>query len=152
MNKEEFESLGFKDAYLDESINEGGNRREQIEHADFEIIKNLRECGGTKAVDAFIDASWSAWYCAESLIGAVDSLFHLTNHGRYNKQYDELVGKMIGVVVEDMRLALVNAETHILYDDDPTNEAENYIESFAYGLAEDLLKVQCSVQTARSEA
>lgn len=138
MNEEEMKILGFREDYLNESINEGGRRRDQIEAEDYAVIKVLLENGGTRAVDAFIDATCSAWYCAESLIQAVDGLFGITNFGKYNKEYDELVEKMIGDVFKSMQLALVNAETHVQYDDDPTGEAENYIESFGYGLSKRL--------------
>lgn len=138
MKKEEMESLGFDKAYLDEPFNEGGERRVQLEHEDFETIKVLLECGGREAVDACLNATWNAWICAESLVRAVDSLFNVTNHGRYNKQYDELVEKLTGAVIDSMKLALVNAETEILYKDDPTDEARAYIESFAYGLSKRL--------------
>ena len=124
--------------YLNESVNEGGERRVQIESEDYAVIKALLENGGTRAVDAFIDATWSAWYCAESLTQAVDGLFHITNFGKYNKEYDEVVEKMIGGVFKSMQLALVTAETQVQYDDDPTDEAENHIESFGYGLSKRL--------------
>ena len=142
MKKEELESLGFDKAYLEESINEGGERRVQIESEDFEVIKTLLEYGGIKAVDAYLDATWSAWYCAQSLIHAVDGLFHSTKFGLETETYSGLVEKMIGSVIDDMKLALINAETETQYDDDPLDKAENFIRGFGDDLAHRLERVK----------
>lgn len=144
MKKEEIESLEFEDEWLDETLNEGGNRREQLRMREYAFTKQVLESGGLEAVDAYLDATWNAWVSADRLIKVVDSFFHLTKFGTDTTLYDELVEKAIRDVFEDMILALENAETSIQYDDDPLNKAEHMIESFGYGLISDIHNIVSS--------
>ena len=140
MKDEEKRELGFTQEQLDEDLNEMGTRWDNLETADFEFTKQVLEYGGLDAVDAYLDSTWSAWYCASSLIKVVDSLFYADpcDHELDNPKYEALVNKAVKEVFESMILALENAETEIHYDHDPHDIAENRIEGFAYGLIDDV--------------
>ncbi len=45
MEKEELESIGFKDEWLDDDFNDHGSRRDNLGMADFEFIKSVYDAG-----------------------------------------------------------------------------------------------------------
>lgn len=141
MNEEEIKSLGFPEEWLVKELNEGGSKESQLGVADYEITKAIYEGGGLKAVDSYLNATWNAWLCAEEMIRAVDALFNVSKFGTEDEPYDTLVKKVIKEVFENMILALENAETHVHYDNDPFDKAENWIRGFGYGLIDDIHKI-----------
>lgn len=149
MKKEELESFGFDQEWLDEELNEHGTREGNLSMADFEFTKAIYEYGGKEGIDAYLDSTSHAYICANDLIRVVDSLFNASNYGlAYDLQdetsairYSDLVEKAVKEVFESMILALENAETEVQYDVDPLDRAENYIRGFGYGLIADIHKI-----------
>jgi len=142
MKKEELEQLkeqfNLRDKWLDEEINEGGCREDELGVADFEFTKTLIESGGLDAVDAYLNATWYAWICATELTKVVDSLFPVTKFGTEDKEYGRLTTKAVKEVFESMILAFENTETEVQYDDDPLYRAEGYIRGFGYSMIDDI--------------
>jgi len=143
LKDEEKRELGLTQEQLNEDLNEMGTRWDNLETADFEFTKRVLAYGGLDAVDAYLDSTWSAWYCASSLIKVVDSLFYVDpcDHEADSPKYEALVNKAVREVFESMILALENAESDIDYDDDPHDIAENRIRGFGYGLIDDIHKI-----------
>lgn len=138
MKQAEIDSLGFDREWLDGYSNEGGDRESQLGLIDYEIIKSLKEYGGLEAIDGFLDATWAAWWCATSLLKTVDRLFYMTKFGIETEDYDKFTEKIFERVIHDMKLALENASSEILYDHDPLNRADGFLESFADDLVDRL--------------
>lgn len=140
MNKEELESLGFKDEWLDSPVEpERDDRRGELGITDYEIVKALNDAGGGEAVDHFLTATWNAWCAASSLVSAADYLFRITTYGDETEEWDRLTTKMFEEILDDMHTAFINAEVQIIqYSEDPFDRAENMLESFGYYCADKL--------------